>query len=135
MDVNDFIAELEGFGQELSNISPVLQELGDRITADMKADPNLPVASGALKTSIRAVVSDNKLEIDMLYYGAFQNYGVNGTSDNIANKVQFGVTPRPTSEPFYAFKKRKFGLRPQQFFNLDLLEELVITTLTEETEI
>lgn len=133
MDVNDFIAELEGFGQELSNISPVLQELGDRITADMKA--SAPVDSGALKNSIRAVVSDNKLEIDMLYYGAFQNYGVNGTSDNIANKVQFGVTPRPTSEPFYAFKKRKFGLRPQQFFNLDLLEELVITTLTEETEI
>lgn len=133
MTVDDFIAELEGFGQELSNISPVLQELGDRITADMKA--KAPVDSGALKNSIRAVVSDNKLEIDMLYYGAFQNYGVNGTSDNIANKVQFGVTPRPTSEPFYAFKKRKFGLRPQQFFNLDLLEELVITTLTEETEI
>lgn len=133
MDVNDFIAELEGFGQELSNISPVLQELGDRITADMKA--SAPVDSGALKNSIRAVVSDNKLEIDMLYYGAFQNYGVNGTEDNVANKVQFGVTPRPTSEPFYAFKKRKFGLRPQQFFNLDLLEELVITTLTEETEI
>ena len=133
MDVNDFIAELEGFGQELSNISPVLQELGDRITADMKA--NAPDDTGALKNSIRAVVSDNKLEIDMLYYGAFQNYGVNGTEDYVANKVQFGVTPRPKPEPFYSFKKRKFGLRPQQFFNLDLLEELVITTLTEETEI
>ena len=133
MTVDDLINELGQFGQDIQDLSPVLQELGDQITADMKS--KVPVDTGALRNSIRAVVTYNSLEIDMLYYGAFQNYGVNGTQDRTANRVQFGVTPRPTTEPFYAFKKRRFGLRPRQFFDMDLLEGLVVSTLTEETEL
>lgn len=129
MTIDDFIAELDQFGQELSDLSPVLQELGDSITADMRS--KAPVDTGALRNSIRAVVTYNSLEIDMLYYGAFQNYGVNGTQESLARPVQFGVQPRPTSEPFYAFKKRRFGLRPRQFFDMDILEQLVVDTLTE----
>ena len=71
----------------------------------------------------------------MVYYGAFQNYGVNGTEDKPARKVEFGVSPRPTSEPFYAFKKRRFGLKPQNFFNLEQLQDFVGQQLLEQTNI
>lgn len=129
MTLDDLINELGQFGQDISDLSPVLQELGDEITREMRS--KVPVDTGALRNSIRAQVTYNSLEIDMLYYGAFQNYGVNGTQDGIADKVQFGIQPRPTSEPFYAFKKRRWGLRPRRFFNMDLLEQLVVETLTE----
>ena len=64
----------------------------------------------------------------MLDYGMFQNFGVNGKDENtLANEVPFGVSTRPTSEPFYEYKKRKFGLPPYRggFFDVDLITEII----------
>jgi len=133
MTTDELIAELGQFGQELSNIAPTLAQLGEDVAAQIRA--KAPVDTGALKSSIRAYVNNNTLEIEMLYYGAFQNYGVNGTDSYTAREVQFGVSPRPTSEPFYAFKKRKFGLKAQNFFNMDTLTDFVVEQLLNETEI
>jgi len=80
-----------------------------------------PVDTGALRNSITYTIQGDQMSINMLYYGAFQNYGVNGAGQFGANKVEFGVQPRPSSEPFYAFKTRQFGLRAQPFFNMDTI--------------
>jgi len=133
MTVEEFSQELSQFGQELQDLSPILANIEASITNQIKSAA--PVDTGRLKNSIRTFVTNNTLEIEMVYYGAFQNYGVNGTEERTAKKVQFGVSPRPTSEPFYAFKKRRFGLRPQDFFDIDQLQDFVGQQLLEQTNI
>jgi len=131
MTVEEFERQLANFGESIRDLSPILDELATQITTEIRTAA--PVDTGALRNSIRTFVSHNSFELTMLYYGAFQNYGVNGTQENIANRVEFGVEPRPSSEPFYGFKTRRFGLRPQSFFNITDIEDLIVSRL--ETQI
>ncbi len=131
MTVEQFEEQLADFGESIRDLSPILNQIAQDVAAQIKAAA--PVDTGRLKQSISAFVTANSLEITMLYYGAFQNYGVKGTEDNIANKVEFGITPRPSSEPYYAFKTRRFGLPPKRFFNLEDLQSLVAQRV--ETEL
>jgi len=130
MTVEELNAELSQFGQDLQDLSPTLTDIGERITNDMVR--KAPVDTGALRNSIRTFVTYNSLEIEMLSYGAYQNYGVNsGKGNKPANAVQFGVSPRPSSEPFYAFKGGLLGIRPKNFFNMDILQDTVEQSLLE----
>lgn len=131
MTVEEFENQLANFGESIRDLSPILNGIAEDITAQIRRAA--PVDTGRLRQSINAFVTANSLEITMIYYGAFQNYGVNGTQDNIANQVEFGISQRPSSEPFYAFKSRRFGLPPQRFFNLDDLQSLVAQRV--ETEL
>lgn len=131
MTVEEFENQLANFGESIRDLSPILNGIAEDITAQIRRAA--PVDTGRLRQSINAFVTANSLEITMIYYGAFQNYGVNGTQDNIANQVEFGISQRPSSEPFYAFKSRRFGLPPQRFFNLDDLQTLVAQRV--ETEL
>lgn len=131
MTVEQFEEQLADFGESIRDLSPILNQIAQDVAEQIKAAA--PVDTGRLKQSISAFVTANSLEITMLYYGAFQNYGVKGTEDNIANKVEFGITPRPSSEPYYAFKTRRFGLPPKRFFNLEDLQSLVAQRV--ETEL
>ena len=131
MTVEEFENQLADFGESIRDLSPILNQIAEDIAEQIRQAA--PVDTGRLRNSVNAFVTANSLEITMLYYGAFQNYGVNGTSDNIANRVEFGVAPRPSSEPFYAFKSREFGLPPKRFFNLDDLQSLVAQRV--ETEL
>ena len=78
----------------------------------------------------------------MLYYGMFQNYGVDGIENAPAREVpRFGV-PQPTAGSRYGFSGNfemiggdlsygarktiyKMGLRPQSFFDLDAISQAV----------
>ena len=131
MTVEEFENQLADFGESIRDLSPILNQIAEDIAEQIRQAA--PVDTGRLRNSVNAFVTANSLEITMLYYGAFQNYGVNGTQDNIANRVEFGVAPRPSSEPFYAFKSRRFGLPPKRFFNLDDLQSLVAQRV--ETEL
>ena len=131
MTVDDFIADLTALGEELSRPQEILTELGTDIVESMRRQA--PVDTGALRNSINYFINGNQLEFTMLYYGFFQNYGVNGTEQSIANPVPaFGVL-EPTSPPYYAFRKRRFGLRPQTFFNMDTITEQIANTIAEQT--
>lgn len=129
MTVDQFEQALGDFGQNISNLDDVLLAAGGRLVEQIKA--NAPVDTGALKNSIQAIVQDNTLTIGMLVYGMFQNYGVNGTDDNIANMVQDGVLPRPSSGDYYQFGVRKTGLTPQNFFNVDSMAEALAEAVAE----
>ena len=121
--IEEFENMLSGFGQSLNNIDLQLLNVSGPIIDRMKKKS--PVKTGALKKSISAIVTKNTLTFNMLFYGPFQNYGVNGTETLTAKEVQFGVEPRPTSEPFYAFKKRRFGIIHRDFFDVnDITDEV-----------
>ena len=123
MTLNEFEQQLEGFGQSLTDISAILLQIAGPIVDDIKSAA--PFKDGYLKDSIQARVQGDSLFIEMLYYGMFQNFGVNGTEDRIADEIPFGVSERPLSEPFYAFKQRRFGLPARGFFDVDLITEIV----------
>ena len=129
MTVDQFEQALGDFGQNISNLDDVLLAAGGRLVDQIKA--NAPVKTGALKNSIQAIVQDNTLTIGMLVYGMFQNYGVNGTDDNIASIVQDGVLPRPSSGDYYQFGVRRTGLTPQNFFNVDAMAEALAEAVAE----
>ena len=123
MTVNEFEQQLGGFGESLQDITAILLQVAGPIVDDIKS--RAPVDTGALKQSVQARVQGDSLFIEMIYYGMFQNFGVNGTEDRIADEVPFGVSERPLSEPFYAFKQRRFGLPARGFFDVDLITEIV----------
>ncbi len=133
------ITDFDVFGETIEDIEQLdkdIQNLATKIVTDIRA--NAPVDTGDLRRSIKLNLDRFGFTILMQDYGAFQNYGVAGSTSSPTNlkPVEFGVNLRPTSEPFYAFRNRKFGLQSQQFFNLqdieDQLIELIETEINEE---
>lgn len=131
MTVDDFIQDLNALGQELSDPQSILTEIGEQITSEMKR--LAPVDSGALRNSITYTVTGDEMTINMLYYGAFQNYGVGGSSSSPTNLTPvpaFGII-QPTSPPYYRFRTREFGLRAQPFFNMDTITNQITDAFTD----
>ena len=140
MTVDEFERALGDFGETMSNLSPILTQIGGRIVDEVKA--GAPVDSGALRQSIKAVIQDDSLAIEMLYYGIFQNYGVDGMQNAPAREVPpFGV-PQPTAGRRFGFSGNyemiggglsfgarkqiyKMGLKPQSFFDVDAIAAAV----------
>lgn len=147
MTVEQFAEQLQDLGENLSNMQTILTEVAGQIVDDMKADA--PSDSGDLKRSIRARITESDLEIQMLSYGVFQNYGVDGMSQSVADRVpRFGIDPQPSSGnkfgfsgdyemiggdlPFGARKKiYQLGLKPQHWFNLDDMTEIIAEYVAE----
>jgi hypothetical protein len=138
MTTEQFESALEGFGETLGNLSPILFDLGGQIVDEMKR--NVPQDTGNLKSSIKAVIDEDSLAFQMLAYGLFQNFGVkpdyNTTSQHkpfnsrfggIQNptEVPFGVDPQPLSGNFYTYKTRKFGLPQRKFFDVDDIATII----------
>lgn len=118
---------------ELENLDQAISDLATRIVTQMREEA--PVDTGDLKKSIKLNLDRYGFQIMMLDYGAFQNYGVNSKDGNKpAMQVEFGVNLRPTSEPFYAFKGGKFGIRPREFFNIEDIEERLIRIIETQIE-
>jgi hypothetical protein len=132
MTEQDFIRELEGLGEDLSNLDNLLLELAGQIVNETKA--GAPVDTGALRNSIQARIENGSVLVEMLYYGMFQNYGVNGTETQFGLPVPDGVGLRPTSEPFYKFKERRFGIVPQTFFNIDAISDRITEAIANRFE-
>jgi hypothetical protein len=140
MTVEEFERSLSNFGEQLQDISPVLLNIGGRIVDQVKE--GAPIDSGALRNSIKAVIEDDSLSIAMLYYGIFQNYGVDGIENAPGREVpRFGV-PQPSrgnrfgfsgdftmigGDLSYGARKTiyKMGLRPQSFFDVDAISQAV----------
>ena len=146
MTVDEFERALGDFGETMSNLSPVLTQIGGRIVDQIKS--GAPVDSGALRNSVKAVIENDALAIEMLYYGIFQNYGVDGLQNAPAREVPpFGV-PQPTAGRRFGFSGNyemiggdlsfgarkqiyKMGLKPQSFFNVDAIADAVADGVTQ----
>ena len=142
MTVEEFETALQDFGETMSNLSPILIQIGGRIVDDVKQ--GAPIDTGALRQSIKAVIQDDALAIEMLYYGIFQNYGVDGYPGKPATDVpRFGVLQPEGGGSRFTFPENdgemiggdlnfgarktiyKMGLKPQSFFNVDEIAEAV----------
>lgn len=147
MTVDEFESALSDFGETLTNLSPILTEIGGRLVDQIKQDA--PTDSGALRNSIKAVIEEDQLSIEMLYYGIFQNYGVDGMQNAPAREVpRYGVMQPTTGSRFgfsgdytmiggdLSFGARKtiykMGLRPQPFFDVDAISAAVAEGVAEQ---
>ncbi len=141
MTVEEFTRQLEGLGEELNDLQTILTEIGGRVVDDLKN--SAPVDDGNLRNSIRAIVGESELQIAMLNYGVFQNYGVDGTNRPVADGVpEFGIEPQPAAGNKFGFsgdyqmiggdlpfgarvKIYQLGIKPQRFFDIADISELV----------
>jgi len=143
MTVDQFESALGDFGETMSNLSPILTQIGGRLVDQIK--DRAPIGdTGALRQSIKAVIQDDSLAIEMLYYGIFQNYGVDGNPGKPATDVpRFGVPQPEGGGRRFAFPENdgemiggglsfgarktiyKMGLKPQSFFDVDEIAEAV----------
>ena len=140
MTVDEFESALSDFGETMQNLSPILTAIGGRLVDQIKQDA--PTDTGQLRNSIKAVIEDDSLSIQMLYYGIFQNYGVDGIQNAPAREVpRFGV-PQPAAGRRFGFSGNyemiggdlsfgvrkeiyKMGLKPQPFFDVDQIANAV----------
>ena len=130
MTLEEFSRQLEGIGQQIEGTPNTLVQLGERIVNSMKM--RVPVDTGALRASLRYAVQGDELSFSMLEYGQFQNYGVRGQTGPFTNPVPRGVEPQPSNPPYYSFKERVFGLRPQPFYDLDEIQEQLLEALANQ---
>ena len=150
MTVDQFERALEGFGESMSNLEPILTQIGGRLVDQIKQDA--PSNTGALRNSIKAVIADDSLSIQMLYYGIFQNYGVDGMQNAPAREVpRYGVIQPTTGSRFgfsgnfemiggglpFGVRKSiyKLGLKPQPFFDVDAISQAVADGVAENLTI
>ncbi len=147
MTVDEFESALGDFGETMQNLSPILTQIGGRLVDQIKQDA--PTDSGALRNSIKAVIEEDQLSIQMLYYGIFQNYGVDGMQNAPAREVpRYGVI-QPTAGSRFGFSGDytmiggnlsfgarktiyKMGLRPQPFFDVDAISAAVADGVAEQ---
>ena len=141
MTVDEFESALQDFGQQMNNLSPILTQIGGRLVDQIKADA--PVNTGALRQSIKAVIEQDSLSIEMMYYGIFQNYGVDGLQNAPASNVPAYGVIQPTAGSRFGFSANdgqmiggdlafgarkeiyKMGLKPQRFFDVDIISQAI----------
>ena len=143
MTVDEFENALQDFGEQMNNLSPILTQIGGDIVRNLKENPNLPVDTGKLRNSIKAVIENDSLSIEMLYYGVFQNYGVDGLQNAPASNVPTYGVIQPTAGRRFGFVANdgqmiggdlafgarkeiyKMGLKPQRFFDVDIISQAI----------
>ncbi len=143
MTVEEFTADLQRWGQNVSDMQTILTEIAGPIVDQLKIDA--PEDNGHLRNSIRAKISETDIEIEMLAYGVFQNYGVKGVKSSrspvdepkaatiagrpVNGTFQFGTQnygPGPGWGAYYT------GLKAQRFYNIDEISELITELVTEK---
>lgn len=147
--VDEFIAQLEEFGQRAVDLSDILSQVGSEITTKIKADA--PSDTGALKSSISFEVNQDSLTLEMLNYGVFQNYGVGGTKSSpvTLKRVEGGIFGIPAGTRFrfksltiggslpYPVRRSivERGLQAKSFFSIADITQEVTQRLEEEINI
>jgi hypothetical protein len=71
---------LAGMEQTMRDLAPILTEVGNEITSELRSDAprGNGEGAGALQSSISLSVQPTQFAISMNDYGVFQNYGVVG---------------------------------------------------------
>ncbi len=130
-----------GIVDGLENLDRELQALATEIVTEMRRD--VPKDDKDLMKSIKFQVDRYSFRLEMLNYGAYQNYGVSGTEGGYNTETQhkafrnsfggikqpFGIT-KPVSDGPFNYRSKKYGIPSRQFYNLqqiqNRLENLVL---------
>jgi len=130
--VDEFVAQLERFGQQARDIASILQTIGNEEVEKIKRDygrNGLKRDTGALYNSIEATVNESTLTFSMLAYGAYNNYGVlPPPSYKNGGDAPFAT---PSGKQF-RYTKRDFGLPSRQFYDETDIKKRMLLRLEEE---
>lgn len=143
--LEDLIAELSAFGQDLQNtttttLNDIARELPNKLRSQIFSQKTN--RTNRLRDSIRATASQNRLNLEMVDYGYFQVFGVAGTRLGMGTGV-FGLpdsvlgnlSRTPNGGTNFAFRKIKhpgiFGVRTAVNTIVNL-EDLIVATIVEE---
>jgi hypothetical protein len=141
--IEDFLDDLRGLGEALSDPQQMLANMGDDIVQHMRQ--NVPVDTGALKSSIRWNFKGvNSIEFSMLPYGLYVNYGVKPDEFTTTPKFRsplsadFRQLRAPWAEPEFGvqmgsgYQKRQFGMKARQFFSQEQIKNYIQEQFLEE---
>lgn len=140
--IEDFLDDLRGLGEALSDPQQMLANMGDDIVQHMRQ--NVPVDTGALKSSIRWNFKGvNSIEFNMLEYGLYVNYGVKPNQFTRNPKERrpgvgdFPTLRTPWGEPEFGMgggyqKPRLFGMKARQFFSQEQIRNYIQEQFLEE---
>lgn len=107
MTLDEFERNIDNFGQELLNLTPILTQIGNELTSELRAAANSEFSNstGALANSISVQVGVDSFSVSMKDYGAYQNYGVAGTKNSTSqSNVEEGISLRPREGSTYSFQ-------------------------------
>jgi len=143
--LDDLLAELSGFGQELqetttTSLQEIARELPNKLRNQIFSEKTN--RTGTLANSISTSVSQNQLNLEMVSYGYFQVFGVAGTAlgrgtgvFGIPQSVLGNLDGTPNGGDYFAFRKIKhpgiFGVRTAKNTIVNL-EDLIVATIVEE---
>ncbi len=89
-------ARLEAMEQTMIDLAPILTEVGNEITSELRSNaPEGEENGGSLKSSISLSVQPTQFAISMNDYGVFQNYGVVGFDGGSHAKKPRGGQVKP----------------------------------------
>jgi hypothetical protein len=141
--IEDFLDDLRGLGEALSDPQQMLANMGDDIVQHMRQ--NVPVDTGALKSSIRwSFKGSHSIEFNMLKYGLYLNYGVKPDEFTTTPKFRsplsadFRQLREPWAEPEFGvqmgngYQKRQFGMKARQFFSQEQIRNYIQEQFLEE---
>ena len=147
MTVDQFTAQLDGFGEEAQDLTQILSQIAADITNEIKANLRTgPNAKGNLKRSIIASADPDGFEIEMLAYGVPQNYGVKGTRSSFGGikaieeglpdsgkTMTFGTYQTIGGDLPFGLRKHiaEKGIRPKNFFDMDDIKTEVAQRITQ----
>jgi|SaaInlV_125m_DNA_1040241.scaffolds.fasta_scaffold06044_3 hypothetical protein len=143
LTVDDFLDDLRGLGEALSDPQQMLANMGDDIVNHMRE--NVPVNTGNLKSSIRwSFKGSHSIEFNMLEYGLYLNYGVKPDQFTENPKARrpgvgdFRALRAPWAEPEFGvdmgsgYQNRTFGMQARQFFSKEQITKYIQEQFLEE---
>jgi len=139
-DQSAFDVFQEGIIDPLEDLDKELQRLATRIVDEMRQ--NVPEDTGDLKKSIQLNMDRYGFQISMLDYGAYQNFGVEGSkgsNDTIPTDLDFaigsyGVKQGTTFKFGTDNNGGRFGIKRQTFFSLTRIQDRLKTLIEQQIE-
>ena len=117
------------------NLSQTLQQFANELVQELKQ--NAPKNTGALSNSIKTIVTDDSLTIEMAGYADFVNKGINGKENNRGSIYSFKNKKPPISSISsyaksiganpYALQKSiyKNGIKPSLFIDNTITDKKI----------
>lgn len=143
--LDEMLAELNQFGQELTettetSLSEIARALPQQLKGQIFSEKNSQ--TGTLRNSIKVSQSRNQLDLEMVYYGYYQVFGVSGTQtsafglpDSVLGAFRSSSQGSPQGGNSFAFTKIKhpgiFGVRSAAN-TIAGLEDLIVNTILED---
>ncbi len=115
-------------------VPKAFKQLADSVLADLKAG-KFKNRTGALRRSMRTQAFDTGIGVEMLDYGYFISFGVDGKNRKQAFGLTEGVAQVFSVTEGYKFGQssdKVYGIAPRNFYPMDLEQKIIDILLNED---